>query len=96
MILVHTTLFPRGSPGDYQPFPLGSLYPGSTNWHTGLSKGHNNFPLVRGHLYEDNVNLYRNLVQGTTAKVQGTTAIAADVMGYFKAWAYLGEQLPQL
>ncbi len=32
---------------------------------------------LEGALYEENVNLYWNFAKGTTAKAQGTTAIAA-------------------
>ena len=39
--------------------------------------------MYKGHLYEENINLYRKLAQGTTtAKAQGTTASA---VGYFEA-----------
>ena len=31
------------------------------------------------------MNLYKNLAQGTTAKAQGTTAIAVSAVSYFKA-----------
>ncbi len=41
---------------------------------------------VRGQaLYEENVNLYLNFARGTTAKAQGTTAIAVGAVGYFEA-----------
>ena len=39
-------------------------------------EGAQQFSSSKGHLYEDNVNLYRNLAEGTTAKAQGTTAKA--------------------
>ena len=38
-------------------------------------------------LWGENVNLYLNFAEGTTAKVQGTTAIAVGAVGYFQSLA---------
>ncbi len=45
-------------------------------------EGARQFSYCKGHSYEENVNLYWNFAKGTTAKAQGTTAVA---VGYFKA-----------
>ena len=39
-----------------------------------------------GHIYEENVNLCWNFAKGTTAKAQGTTALAVGSVDKFKAW----------
>ena len=49
------------------------------------------FSSGNGHFYELNVKLYWNLAGGTTAKAQGTTAIAVGAVGYFKACNLLCE-----
>ena len=41
--------------------------------------------LRKGALCEDNLNLYLNFAKGTTAKAQGTMAIAVGVVGHFEA-----------
>ena len=33
----------------------------------------------------ENVNLYKNIAEGTTAKAQGTTTIAVGAVCYFEA-----------
>ena len=46
-------------------------------------KGAQKLPPGMGHsLYEEKVNLY--IAQGTTAKAQGTMALAVNVVGYFE------------
>ena len=43
----------------------------------------------KGHLFEENVDLYRNLAQGTTAKAQGTTAKAQGTKAMGDLWVIL-------
>ena len=59
-------------------------------------KGAQQFVIGTWHLYEENVNLYRNLAQGFTAKAQDTVAIAVVAVGClrpatqkrFYTWCY--------
>ena len=49
-------------------------------------EGAQQFPSGKGAKFcEGKVNLYWNFSKGTTAKAQGTVAIAAGAVGYFKA-----------
>ncbi len=42
---------------------------------------------------EENVNLYWNFAEGTTAEAQGTTATAVGAVGYFEACLWIGKAL---
>ena len=50
-----------------------------------ILKGAQQHFLRKGALYEDNLNLYCNFAKGTTAKAQGTAAIAVGALGYLEA-----------
>ena len=43
--------------------------------------GAQQFSSGEGQFYQENVNFYWNLAKGTTAKAQGTTAIAVGAVG---------------
>ena len=69
--------------------PVGPYKVRATLWDcwpwTSLLNGHINFFLTGGHLtYEENVNLYRNLAQGTTVKSTGHHGNCYGCLGLFR------------